>query len=291
MKIKEQHKGLVSLIILAWVFATMGIFARFLSTEFDLFEQTYLRIGLALLMSLYFFRKKIQYKKLLLISKKDFFILILRSVSLYLGIVLITNAFLITTYSSATFTASLPLLPLFGYLILKEKIKLRTLAYILVGFVGFLFIGIKSFSDLSLGYGEISAFLALLMFDISYTTRKLQDDTLNDYEITAAMFLAGFLFLFITSLIMGEGLPSLSQFTPVVITVIFIASIFNLLNLFLTNYGFGKVKTAVAGNILTLEALFAFLYGVVLFKEPIVAKEVFGGILIIISVLLVNKSE
>jgi drug/metabolite transporter (DMT)-like permease len=291
MKIKENTKGILSLILLAFVFATMGIFARYLSSSFELFEQTYLRIGLAFLISILFFISKIDFKKIQRIPTKDVHLILLRSISLYLGIVLITQAFLTTSYSSATFVATLPLLPLFGYFILKEKINKISLLYILLGFAGFILIAIKDFSQMSLGVGELFALSSLVLFSISYVTRKLHSDFLNNYELTSIMFFIGSIFLFLTSLFIGESLPALNQFTLTTILVLLVAAFLNVANLFLTNYGFSKVKAAVAGNILTLEALFALLYGMILFNEPVILKELLGGILIVLSVILLNRKE
>jgi len=43
-KISEYRKGVLSLIILSLIFASMGLFAQYLSTGFELFQQVYLRI-------------------------------------------------------------------------------------------------------------------------------------------------------------------------------------------------------------------------------------------------------
>lgn len=291
MVLSQRTRGVFSLILLAWVFATMGIFARYLDLSFDLFEQTYLRIGLAFLFGMALFWSHLNFRKLKTIGKKDILVLVFRSVCLYLAVVMITEAFLHTKYSNASFVATLPLLPLLGYFLLGETIKIKTIFYILVGFIGFSMISVADFSNLSIGYGEIMAFGSMILFDLSYIGRKWHSNHLSNYESTVFMFAAGAIFLFLTSIIVGEGLPTADLFTWSVIGVLVVASLFNVVNLLLTNYGFEHVKVAVAGNILTLEVIFALLYSLFLFQEIPVLREVVGGTLILISVYLVNKTE
>jgi len=50
-KISEYRKGVLSLIILSLIFASMGLFAQYLSTGFELFQQVYLRIFAAFMLS------------------------------------------------------------------------------------------------------------------------------------------------------------------------------------------------------------------------------------------------
>lgn len=291
MFLSQTRKGVIALVVLAWVFATMGVFARYLSTEFALFEQTYLRIGIAFILGIVLFYSHCDFKRIASISRKDFFILTFRSVCLYLGVVMLTEAFLHTKYSNATFAASLPLLPLFGYIFLKEKIKFKTFGYILLGFFGLAIVTLKSLTEFTFGYGELMAFGSLILFDFSYVGRKWQTSHLNNYETTIFMFGVGALFLFLTSVFIGESLPTQGQFSGTIVITLIVAAIFNVANLLLTNYGFEHVKVAVAGNILMLEAVFALLYGIFLFSEIPLLKELVGSGIILLSVYLVNRSE
>jgi drug/metabolite transporter (DMT)-like permease len=291
MVLTQQKNGIFALVVLAWTFATMGVFARYLGTEFSLFEQTYLRIGLAFFVGVLVFYPKCNFKKIRSLPKKDFFVLVGRSICLYLGVVMITAAFLQAKYSNATFAASLPLMPLLGYVLLKERIKIKTIFYILLGFLGLTLIVFKDLNIFSLGYGEILAFGSVIFFDLSYIGRRLHSDYLNNYEITVFMFAVGSVFLFVTSLCIGETLPTSDQFSLLTIVVLTGAALFNVANLFLTNYGFQNVKVAVAGNILTLEVVFALLYGIFMYKEIPTFYEWVGSTLILLSVYLVNKTE
>lgn len=291
LSLSKQHQGILALVLLAWVFATMGLFARQLDTNFALFEQTYLRIALALVLGIILFWPKLRWSVIKSISLKDSGVLFVRSVFLYLAVVLITEAILNTKFSTATIITVLPLMPLLGYIFLREVVRVKTLLWIIVGFIGSVLVAIQSFNSFSFGYGELMALCSILLFDISYITRKWQSKELNNYESTVIMFGFAVPFLFITSLVLGEMLPDVSDFTLSMLAFLLIAALFNVVNLLLTNFGFEHVKAAVAGNILTLEVFFVLLYGFFFYGEVPVLREVIGGLLILSSVFAVNYLE
>jgi len=72
---------------------------------------------------------------------------------------------------------------------------------------------------------------------------------------------------------------------------VFLAGFFNVLNNFLSNYGFQKVEAYVAGNILTLESFFAVIIGFLFYKEVPSIIEFVGGLLIVSSVFFMHKIE
>jgi drug/metabolite transporter (DMT)-like permease len=285
----EQKKWIISLILLAWVFATMWIFARYLDLSFELFEQTYLRIGVAFALSCVFFYKKVRFTRYLSTSWKDIFLLCCRAVFLYLGVVCITQWVIEAKFANASLIATLPLMPIFGYIILGETLSMRTLSWIIVWFIGSLIITFQP--DFSLWRWELFALASLIFFDISYVMRKMHSNYLNNYETTTFMFFVGALFLFITSFLMWETFISMNDFNGIILFVIVVAWFFNVLNLFLTNYWFDKVKVAIAGNILTLEIVFALIYWLFLYREIPILREIIWGSIILLSIYMVNKTE
>lgn len=285
----ETKKGVIALIVLALVFATMGVFVRPLGTGFALFEQTYLRIGLAFLMAVLIFWKDLSWGKLATLPKKDWLVLIFRAVALYLGVALFTESILHAKYGNAYFLNNLPLLPVFAYFLLRERLPLGTLAWIGVAFLGTILISVTDLAHLSIGYGEAMALLAMLAFDLSYVARRFHSEHLSDKESTVFMFAVGALFLFATSIALGEPLPSAADFSPFILLMLGLSAIFNVVNLYLSNYGFGRVAVGVAGTIITLEVVFALLYGVFLYHEMPLARELIGGALIAYSVYQINR--
>ena len=127
------------------------------------------------------------------------------------------------------------------------------------------------------------------MFDISYVIRKWQSDHLNDKENVILVFLVEAFLLFLTSFFVGESLPSFAAFSIPTIAVLIIASLANVANLFLVNYGFGRVEAHIAGNVLALEMAFALVFGILIYQEIPILRELLGGALIVYSVYRMNK--
>ena len=66
---------------------------------------------------------------------------------------------------------------------------------------------------------------------------------------------------------------------------------FNAINIYLINYGFRHVKAVLASNILTLESVFALILAFIFYRELPTLKEFLGGVLIIGSVVQMNRLE
>jgi len=288
----DKHKGVIALILLALVFASMGLFARYLATGFLLFQQVYLRMFAALLICLILFRKQIDFKKFLKVTAKDWFIIVLRAVSYSLfGIILFTQAILVTKYANVSFISALPMTALLGFLLLGEMFSLKKATYVVLAFIGVFIISVQDYSNLfTWSRGEMITLASTVFFSLSYVARRWQSDFLNNTELTVANFFVAFLAVFLVSLFKGDGLPVAGWNWGLLLAVIG-AGIFNALNVFLTNYGFQKIEAVLAGNILTLEALFAVFLGFIFFGETPMPRDVLGGAFISFSVIAMNRLE
>ncbi len=289
--LSEKNKGILSLVLLAFVFSSMGVFARYLQFDFSLFQQLYLRILGAFLLGLIIFFKDIDFSKLRQAPRRDWLLIVFRAVTLYGGILLISKAFFLSKYSNVAFAASLPLLPLFGYFLFKEKFTKAKAFYTLLAVVGLLLIAVKDFGHIfSWGQGETLAVLAVILFDFSYVARRWQTNLLSNKEITVStFFVGGVLLFFVSFFVLHEPLPHLAAFSPFILLILLAAIVFNVANLFLTNYGFEKVEIITAGNILTLESVFSLLLSIFLYAEIPTLREFIGGALIVISVYRMNR--
>jgi drug/metabolite transporter (DMT)-like permease len=293
IKANTKHKkGVFALVLLSFVFASMGLFARYLSTGFVLFQQVYLRVLAAFFLGLVFFKKDLNVGKLKRISKKEWGLLLFRSASSYLfGVTLFTQAIIMTKYSNVSFIGALPMVAILGALLLKEKLTFKKFLLILTAFSGVILIAVKDYFHLLVwGKGEVIALLATFVFSLSYVTRKWHSNLLNNKEITQITFFLSFIMLFVTSLIKGDGLP-VSGWQIGLLLAVLGAGLFNIINMFLTNYGFQKVEAILASNILTLESVFAVILGLFFYKEVPIVKEFLGGTIIILSVIGMNKVE
>ena len=201
------------------------------------------------------------------------------------------KAVLLTKISTVAFIGSIPMTAILGFLILKERITAKKILYIVLSFVGVFIISINNFSDIfSWGRGEMLALLSSFFVSLSIILRKYQTKLLNNLEITQIMLFVAFLLLFATSLLSKEGLAT-NNWNWTIFLVVVIAGFLNVMMVFFTNFGFEHVKTSIASNILTLEMFFAVLIGFLFFREIPSLKEIFGGVLILFSVVQMNKLE
>jgi len=181
----DREKGILSLVLLALVFASMGLFARYLATGFLLFQQVYLRMFAALVVGVIVFRKQIDFAKFKRVSAKDWAIIVLRAVCYSLfGIVLFTQAILVTKYANVSFIGALPMTAVLGFILMGEKFTWKKVFYILLAFIGVFLISVKDYSHLlNWGRGEVLALISTVFFSISYVARKWQSNLLNNKEI------------------------------------------------------------------------------------------------------------
>lgn len=285
----DRFRGVIAAIALALVFASMGIFARYLSTDFTLLAQTYLRIGLAFVIGAAIFARTTHWANYVKLTIGEWGILTLRAVSLYGGVLLFSYALIIGNYSNVAFAASLPLLPLFGYFLFKEKLTIQIVGYVLLSFAGLALIAVTDWSSFSFGYPEALGALSVLLFDISYIARKWEGTTLTSRESAMGIFAIGAVLMFLTSFAVGEGLPTFAGLGFDIVIALIIAAILNLLNLTLTNYVFTALTATLAGALLALETVFSLGISVLLYAEIPTMIQLFGSALILASVYKINQ--
>jgi drug/metabolite transporter (DMT)-like permease len=286
----EKQKGIFALVLLAAIFACMGIFARFLSTHLLLFQQVYFRIFTAFFIGLIFFRKSIRLKNVKKISKKEWVLLIARAAAQYLfGIVLFTKAILLAKYANISFIGAIPFTAILGIFILKESVHWKKIGLLLIAIVGVYIIGAKELLDItSWGRGELLMLVSSIAVSFGYIARRWHSNLLNNQEITVLVLGIAFIMVIIVSLFAGEYTFPPTAWNIDVLMVALIAGLFNVANLFLINYGFAHVETVTASNILTLESIFGILIGVSIYAELPTGKEIIGGLLILSSVIWMN---
>lgn len=290
---KEDHKkGVIALILLALCFASMGLFARYLATGFLLFQQVYLRMLAALIIGFFALRSQLDLKKFARIPVQDWIVIIVRGVTYSLfGIILFTQAIVITKYSNVSFIGSLPTAGILGILFLHERLTIKKAGFILLAVMGAVILAVTNFSNIfSWGRGETLTLISTVSFGISYIGRRWQTKFLNNSEMTVLNFVVAFFAVFIVSIVKGDGLP-VTGWTFGLLSAVIGAGIFNIANVFLTNYDFEKVEAVLASNILTLESFFAIILGFLFYHEVPFIKELVGGIIIIGSVIGMNELE
>jgi len=292
MTFSNKQKGILALIGLAVVYSSMGLFVRFLSLSFTFFQQIYLRLFAAVIIGFIIYNRSFNYSKLRKIKLTEWLLLIFRAATYYLlGLALYTKSILLTKISVVSFIGSIPMTAILGTLIYKEKITYKKIIYLLLSFVGVMIISVHDFSSIfDWRLGELLAFISVVFTSLSIVLRKKQTKLLSNIEMSQIILVMAFIMLFFTSFFVKESLPFIGWSTNTIIVLI-TAGIANIIMIFLTNYGFEKIQTVVASNILTLEMFFAVLIGFLFFREIPSLKEMLGGVLILFSVIQMNKLE
>lgn len=292
MKNKKHREGIIALFILAFVFASFGIFSRYLNGNFTILQQLYLRVSLATIITYIFFHKDIRITKITQIPKKDIKLLIGRAIIIYLvASPMNIEAFLLTKYSNVTFLGAIPTTAILGFLFLQEKVTGKKLFIILLAFIGVLFISVTNFTNLfSFGRGDVLALISDFFYSLFYISRKWHTDYLNNKELTFFILLVAAILQFICSLIIDRGLP-LHGWTIDYALAILVVSCLVVINMFLINFGFKYVKPFLANNIITLESVVAAIIGFLIYKEILTINELIGSLLILVSVPLMNREE
>lgn len=286
----EKVKGIFALVALSLVFGTIGIFVRYFDPDFTILQQGYVRIAIAALLGLIIFFPSLEFRKLLNLPTQDLWVSLLRAAFFYAGVFLFSVAVTSTNFGNVSLIAVVPLLPVLGYVLLGQKVTLKQVLFVLVGFVGVVLIAVPDFSNiLHWGRGELFALASSILFDISYLASNWQTKYLSNKESSVLILAMGAGLLFFASLLIGESLPSFSAFGAVTIGAFVLSALLNIAIIFLISYGFPRVSAAVAGNILTLESVFAVLVGVLLYAEIPTLQILLGGVVVIFSVYKMNQ--
>lgn len=292
MKLSDKQKGILALVGLAIVYASMGIFVRYLSLSFAFFQQIYLRLFTAVVIGFLIYNRSLNYQKLKKIKPEEWLLLIFRATTYYLlGLALYTKSILLTKISTVSFIGSIPMTAILGMLLYREKITYKKVAFLLLSFIGVVIISVKDFSSIfDWRLGELLTLISVIFTSLSIVLRKNQSKLLSNNEMSQIIITIAFIMLFFTSFFAKESLPLTGWSTGSMLIVI-IAGLANTIMIFLTNYGFEKIQTVIAANILTLEMFFAVLIGLMFYREIPSLKEIFGGVLISFSVIQMNKLE
>ena len=293
-KLREERKGVTALVLLTFNFGLIAILAKYLSFHVSLYQQLYLTIGTAFITGILLFRKKLSFGKIISTGKKDLIIIFLRAFfGFVFGSALYRESLTLTKVSNVTFIQSIPFTALLGFALFGEKFTLKKLAYVLLAFIGVILIAVRDFSSISIwGRGELFSLFSTFLFAISFLSRRWLSDHLNNQEITQIALFFATIMLFTTSLIVDKTVvPVVNNFSYIFLFALILLGIINAVDGVLINFGFKVVPPVLASNILTLESLFAILLAFIFYQELPNVKEFTGGVLIISSVILMNRLE
>ncbi len=288
----ERNKGISAILILTILYGLLPLLPRYLDTSFLLLQQVYLRMFFGFVMSLIFFRKHLRIKKILKLPVREWLLLAFRAFIYYfLGVVLYTQALLLTKIGNVAVIGALPMTAILGFIILKERITKEKISLVLLSFVGVLTITIKSTSNLlAFSAGELVALISIIFISLGFISRKWHSEALNDKEIASLLLFFAAIFIFIASIIKGEGLP-LNNWHFGIVSALIIGGLLNVGASYFMNYGFARADSVLGGSILALDPIFASFFAFIVYRELLAPKEITGGFLIILSAVMLHRLE
>lgn len=241
-------------------------------------------------MGFIFFRNKIHPEKLFKITVKEWFLIFSRIIAIFLlASPLWVAGANIAKLANVGFIDSLPLTATFSLVLGLEKFTTKKVIFLLLSFLGVVILSIKDFGNLiSIGMGEYLVLISGFFFAYRNFSRTWHSKLLNDAEITQLMMVFGFIIVLITSIVAGEKLTFFNLRWDIIFILI-IGGFIMIANIFLSNYGFGRISPVFGNNILNMEAVFAFIFGYIFYGEIMSVRELLGGILIMISVVKMNQ--
>lgn len=290
----NTSSGIFALIAVAAFFGITAVLARYLSTDNGIFEQWYLRYGIGFIGSLIIFHKKIRYKKFLHLPTKELFVLLFRVLTGSIGAVaLYTLAAQNAKIGPVAFMQAFPSLALFGVVIMHEKLTTRKTLLIFLSLIGVAIVAVENVHDLfSFNSGELYSLISGILFSLMFITRKWHTGFLNNQEITVALLSLGFVANYLLSIFLYHHLfAATDQWSLLFVIVLVFASIASVASIFFLNYGFEHVSGIIAGNILSLEQVFGPIFGYIFYHELLTSREIFGGIIIVVAMILMNMQN
>ena len=144
-------------------------------------------------------------------------------------------------------------------------------------------------SGFDLGRGELLALAAAVFFPLGLIMRRYHSPELSDTHLTQLLFVCGFVALGLVAIPLQVSLPSMVQFSTVVVSVF--AGAVVLFSVRVGSYVFSQVPASTAGVILALESPLVALIGYLWFEELPSLSTVVGGVLIVLAVVLITFSS
>lgn len=220
--------------------------------------------------------------------KKPKFILyaFLIAVINFLGYYLQTEGQLRTSVSNTAFFTALNvvMVPIFAAIFFKEKLSIKSITAAIVGFAG---ISTLSFdgSSFKFGFGDLLNFLCAVCFAIQIASIP----SLSKYESPFALTGIQLIFMGVFAFALMPFFPNRTHIVNGAwLSIAYVTLISGFLAFFLQVVCQKYVKSSTASLLLGQESFFGAIFAVLITKAPVTWQLIVGGVLVIISILIVN---
>ncbi len=287
--------AIISLVGVSCGYGLLSVAARWLGSSFGIYTQVYIRIFLAMILTIILYPKDLRWEKIRLLSATDWLTLLIMGVVGYgFMVYAITRGALATTLLNVSVLFST--VPIFVYILgiifLKKTWRYSVLLLLLISIWGVGVVGsgqlIPSLSQF--GIGDVWVLLSALFEAIWYLGIKVISKKLNSREITVLAQLIATITIFGVAFSQGEALPSLGAFTSLeVIAGLIIGIVMNVVAPLVTIFSFRHLDEVFATQLFLSENIFALLVGYFFYGETTTIIALFGAAVVIGSVYATNK--
>lgn len=290
----RRNLAILALVAVAAGYPFLSITARLLNTGFDSMTQVYMRVALATLAGMIFFRKNIRWQKLRSIPARDLLPLGLMGVVGYgLFVYFITLGAIHSKLLSVSivFSTTPFFSVVYSYLIFK-KIPTRLNVLLLVTtFAGVAIVASKSYIPIltDFGKGELYTLIASGLFAWYFIGRKMLSSHLNYSEISVLAMAIAAATAFILALMSGETIILGNLYRWEIPVGLALGATLNLLDTYLESFALAHVDATLGNQILLLENVFASILGYILYREVFAGPEIVGGLLVVGSVWAASR--
>lgn len=197
----------------------------------------------------------------------------------------------LTTVSNTGFITGLYLVfaPLISWLVLKRKFYK---AHGIAVFFAALGLYLIAYDGIKIGLGEILVLISALLWGGHIVILSEWSDGKNNYALTLIQILISAFILIILSMLNGyESPPDFSVWNAIILTALF-ATVFAF---FMQTKAQSVLTATAAAVLLAMEVPFALLFGLYFNNDPLTARIVIGGALIMLAMSLIiwwdNKNQ
>ncbi len=291
---KRLSPGIVYLILASVIYSIMPVLIRVLNAgNIPPVSQVFLRYIFAFLAAVLYFRHT---RSFISIKKETLLFFLAVSLLGYSGTnLLFTYSMIHTEISRALFIfyCFTIITPLLGFVFLKERLNKYNTVALVVSFLGLIFL-FKPTVGGNWQIGTLFALGAAFLQSFYLVGRKIltnyNSETLLLGNTAVGVVSIGILALTLEkNFYFGQsGIRTMSGETWL-LTILF--GLLNFSGWFLMTRGFQLVKTSTGSLVMLSENIFAVMFALIFFQEVPLAGTIWGGVLILIAILLVLSKE
>lgn len=285
----NKFVGFSSLFLSSMLFGSFGIWIRFLNSEMSIYQQVVLRnafcfifIFVAILFSRQLFNANL--KNVNKIHLVIYSLVIPVSVVFY-NISILSTKIVLTTFGFYIGTILAGWVS--GTLIYKEKLTLAkwvSLLFVLIGLCCFAY----PFNSNSINLGFVIGIASGILDGIANAFRKNLGGKLSKFFLVMITSFGGVL---VSGVLVWYFAQNFNYLTVMSVNAWFVGALFGAI-LVLVNYlllvGFQNFDLSLGSIVLSMELMFALVFGMVIFKEYPTTREVVGGGFIILANIAPN---